>query len=163
MRLARILTVAVGALALTLAAQPASADVPAPEIGTLAASAVRNVDGPDTVRVVGRYRCWGPSEEMHVWVSVKQGGPDPTAEGSSSTVDAWYDTNISQDVAVTCDGHWHVKQVTLGRHPTDFTGRPLQSLHRGAAWLQFCLVPATSTEENFIFASKNRWVVVAGA
>jgi hypothetical protein len=55
-----------------------------------------------------------------------------------------------------------VKTVTLGMHPTDFTGRPLQALQRGQAWLQFCLVPATSTEENFIFASKSRWVRVAG-
>ena len=167
MRLSRLLTIAVGALAssmaFTLAAQPASAEVRTPEIGALAGSAVLGVDGAGTVRVAGTYRCWGPSEEMHVWVSVKQGGPDPTAEGSSSTVDAWYDTNVSQDVEVTCDGRWHVKHVTLGRNPTDFTGRPLQSLHRGKAWLQFCMVPATSTEENFIFASKTRWVTVAGA
>jgi len=163
MRWQRLLTVAIGALAtstaFTVAAGPASADVPAPQIGALAASAV--ADG-DTVSVLGTYRCWGPSEDMHVWVSVKQGGPDPTAEGSSSTVDAWYDTNISGDVAVTCDGHWHAKRVTLGQHPTDFTGRALESLRRGDAWLQFCLVPATSTEENFIFASKSRWVHVAG-
>ena len=34
------------------------------------------------------YRCSAPLDQMHLWVSVKQGGPDPTAEGSSSTVNA---------------------------------------------------------------------------
>ena len=47
-------------------------------------------------------------------------------------------------------------------HATDYSGRPLQQLDRGDGWLQFCMVPATSTEENFIFASKSRWVHVAG-
>lgn len=152
------------AAALTVGVAPASAAPaggPVPEIGSLAASAVVDKSG-DTATVVGQYRCWGPSDQMHLWVSVKQGGPDPTAEGSSSTVDAWYDTNVSQDVAVTCDGSWHVTRVTLGRHATDFTGRPLEALHRGAAWLQFCLVPMQQGEE-FLFASKSRWLNVSGA
>ena len=34
------------------------------------------------------YRCSAPLDQMHLWVSVKQGGPDPTAPGSSSTVNA---------------------------------------------------------------------------
>src|SRR5690242_10637959 len=102
MRYPRLVPVASGlasAAVLAVSAGAAWADtaVPAPEIGTLAAVAVVAAHGPGTAQVTGRYRCWGPSEEMHVWVSVKQGGPDPTAEGSSSTVDAWYDTNISQD------------------------------------------------------------------
>jgi hypothetical protein len=165
LRFVPVATALASAAVFAFGAEPAFADttVPAPEIGTLAAVAVVNVDGPGTAWVTGRYRCWGPSDEMHVWVSVKQGGPDPTAEGSSSTVDAWYDTNVSQDVAVVCDGHWRVKTVALGMHPTDFTGRQLQALTRGApAWLQFCMVPATSTEDNFIFASQSRWVQVAG-
>jgi hypothetical protein len=99
---------------------------------------------------------------MHLWVSVKQGGPDPTAEGSSSTVNAWYDTNISQDVAVTCNGKWQVAKVDLGRHPTDFTGRQLGSLHNGKAWLQFCLVQGTD-EETAIVASDSHWLRVVGA
>jgi hypothetical protein len=84
---------------------------------------------------------------MHLWVSVKQGGPDPTAEGSSSTVDAWYDTNVSQDIAVTCNGRWQFASVDLGRHDGDSTGRPLGYLHNGKAWLQFCLVQGTSEED----------------
>jgi hypothetical protein len=97
---------------------------------------------------------------MHLWVSVKQGGPDPTAEGSSSTVKAWYDTNISQDVAVRCNGRWQTTTVDLGRHPTDFSGRPLGYLKNGRAWLQFCLVPP---DQSVLFASKSRWVNVVGA
>jgi hypothetical protein len=167
MRLTRAIPAALGILAATAVtvlagAAPASAQSTTPrtpEIGNLVPVAVRD-HGGETVKVVGQYRCWGPSDTMHVWVSVKQGGPDPTAEGSSSTVDAWYDTNVSQDVAVTCDGRWHVKVVTLGRNATDFTGRPLAKLRSGKAWLQFCMVPAT---EDFIFASKSRWVHVVGA
>lgn len=115
----------------------------------------------DSVTVSGIYRCSAPLDQMHLWVSVKQGGPDPTAEGSSSTVDAWYDTNVSQDVAVTCDGRWHFTWVDLGRHDTDFSGRPLGYLHNGNAWLQFCLVQGTS-EETAVVASKSRWVRVIG-
>ena len=106
----------------------------------------------------GQYRCWGPSDQMHLWVSVKQGGPDPTAEGSSSTVKAWYDTNISMDVRVRCDGAWHWRTVQLGRHPEDFTGRDLGYLKNGKAWMQFCMVSPEG-----IVASQSRWVTVRGA
>jgi len=116
----------------------------------------------DTASVIGIYRCSAPLEEMHLWVSLKQGGPDPTAPGSSSTVNAWYDTNISQDVAVTCNGKWQVAKVDLGRHPTDFGGRPLGTLKNGKAWLQFCLVQGTD-EETAIVASDSHWVRVVGA
>ena len=51
----------------------------------------------DTVQVVGTYRCWG-GESIHLWVSVKQGGPDPTAEGSS-TLDVTAPAPIRLDVA----------------------------------------------------------------
>jgi hypothetical protein len=119
-------------------------------------------DRGETATVTGIYKCSAPLEQMHLWVSVKQGGPDPTAEGSSSTVDAWYDTNISQDVAVTCNGKWQFTTVDLGRHPTDFTGRPLGYLKNGKAWLQFCLVQGTD-EATAIVASKSRWLQVIGA
>ena len=115
----------------------------------------------DTVTVKGRYRCSAPVDEMHLWVSVKQGGPDPTAPGSSSTVNAWYDTNISQDVAVTCDGRWRTARVELGRWNTDFSGRQLGYLENGSAWLQFCLVQGTD-EATAIVASDSRWVKVHG-
>jgi hypothetical protein len=131
-----------------------------PEIKWTGPVAVVNKSN-DTATVFGIYRCSAPLEEMHLWVSVKQGGPDPTAEGSSSTVDAWYDTNVSQDVAVTCNGKWQVAKVDLGRHETDFTGRPLGELANGSAWLQFCLVQGTS-EETAIVASEGAWLKVVG-
>jgi hypothetical protein len=137
----------------------ASAGTRAPEIRSLGAYATEN-GNPDVVKVTGTYRCWGRSNMMHLWVSVKQGGPDPTAEGSSSTVNAWYDTNVSMDVRVICDGTWRTRTVTLGRHDTDFTGRSLGYLQNGPAWLQFCLVPV-SNESNFV--SKSRWVTVRNA
>ena len=118
--------------------------------------------GNESASVQGIYRCSAPLDQMHLWVSVKQGGPDPTAEGSSSTVNAWYDTNVSQDVAVTCNGKWQVAKVDLGRHDTDFTGRPLGKLTNGNAWLQFCLVQGTD-EATAIVASESRWVKVVGA
>jgi hypothetical protein len=160
----RALVVALIALTLSLTGlSTASANTSnprAPEISFLAPVAWATQHKPDTVQVVGTYRCWGPSTSMHLWVSVKQGGPDPTAEGSSSTVKAWYDTNISQDVAVRCNGHWQTTVVDLGRHPTDFSGRPLGYLKNGRAWLQFCLV--SMADENLL-ASKSRWVSVVGA
>lgn len=113
---------------------------------------------PAVVRVTCTYKCFGGSP-IHLWVSAKQGGPDPTAPGSSSTVDAWYDTNVSQDVSVTCDGKWHTRTVKLGANAPDFTGRPLGLLRNGKAWLQFCLVD----EQNMLLASKSRWVTVKGA
>ena len=121
----------------------------------------------DTVTVSGIYRCSAPLDQMHLWVSVKQGGPDPTAEGSSSTVDAWYDTNVSQDVRVKCDGKWHTRTVELGRQklanypddpPNTAPSRKLGYLKEGKGWLQFCLVPPSPTGD--IFASKSRWLSV---
>jgi hypothetical protein len=167
MRRVRALLVVLVALALSLtglssasAAPTAPAPPRAPEIGFVTPVAWTTPWHPDTVQVLGTYRCWG-GEPIHLWVSVKQGGPNPTAEGSSSTVDAWYDTNISQDVATTCNGRWQTKLVTLGRHATDFGGRPLGHLGNGKAWLQFCLV--AGEEPGGLLASKNRWVQVVGA
>jgi hypothetical protein len=170
-RRTRLLIVVLTALALALAGTTAASaqerggggDDPdrAPEIGWVLPLAWGS--GQDQVTVLGTYRCWGDSEATHLWVSVKQGGPDPTAEGSSSTVDAWYDTNISMDVAVTCNGQWQVATVDLGRHPTDFTGRPLAALHSGRAWLQFCLVPPGADEEHpELIKSRTEWVHVVG-
>jgi hypothetical protein len=155
----RLLVVALMAVALSFTGlSSASAQVRAPQVKDLGGYAVVSKYDPTVVRVTGTYKCFGGSP-IHLWVSVKQGGPDPTAEGSSSTVDAWYDTNVSADVYVKCDGRWHTRTVTLGAHPTDFTGRPLGLLHNGKAWLQFCLVD----EQNMLLASKSRWVTVKGA
>ncbi|MGY1753045.1 hypothetical protein [Blastococcus sp. SYSU D01042] len=181
MRRIRALLVVLAALAVSLtglssasAAPTAPAPPRAPEIGFVTPIAWTTPWKADSVQVLGTYRCWG-GEPIHLWVSVKQGGPNPTVEGSSTTVDAWYDTNISQDVAVTCNGRWQTKLVTLGRHPVanypgDFADpqvppppptRPLGYLKNGKAWLQFCLV--AGEEPGGLLASKNTWVQVVGA
>jgi hypothetical protein len=162
MRVTRLLVVVLTALGLSLTGlSSASASYDrAPEIKNLVAYTAVDPSNRQVAYAAGTYRCWGPSDSMHLWVSVKQGGPDPTAEGSSSTVDAWYDTNISQDVRVKCDGQWHTRVVKLGQHPTDFGGRPLGLLKNGRAWLQFCMV---SMADESLLASKNRWVTVVGA
>ncbi len=166
MRRSRVLVVVLAALALLVpglssaSAAPAAPPPPrAPEIGIVTPVVWATPWKADTVQVFGTYRCWG-GESIHLWVSVKQGGPDPTAEGSSSTVAAWYDTNVSQDVEVRCNGRWQSKLVDLGRAPADFTGRPLGYLQNGRAWLQFCLV--AGEEPGGLLASKNRWVQVVG-
>src|SRR4051794_21773960 len=171
----RVLIVALIALALSFTGLSAASATTGygprpPEIKSLGAYAAVDHNNREVVSVRGTYRCWGPSYSMHLWVSVKQGGPNPRAEGSSTTVKAWYDTNISQDVAVKCDGVWHTKTVKLGRHPvanyptddpeTTPPTRPLGYLKNGPAWLQFCLVPPAQDQ---IFASKSRWVTVTGA
>jgi hypothetical protein len=157
----RILVVllAVFALCATGMASASASSWHPPQIKSLGAYATES-GNPEVVRVTGTYKCWGKSKNTHLWVSVKQGGPDPTAEGSSETVDAWYDTNVSGDVSVICDGAFHTKTVKLGRHDTDFSGRPLGWLTNGKAWLQFCVVPVSN--ESFL-ASKSRWVTVRGA
>ena len=139
-----------------VAATPVGAD---PQVKWLAPLAIVRSSSPDQVTVAGTYKCSAPLDQMHLWVSVKQGGPDPTAEGSSSTVNAWYDTNISQDVDVTCNGRWQHVFVKLGMHPTDFTGRALTQLKTGHAWMQFCLVQGTD-EATAVVASESRWVKV---
>jgi hypothetical protein len=162
----RMLVVALVAMALSFTGLSAAnaggyGENRAPQIKNLGAYAYVDRHDRELVRVTGTYKCFG-GRPIHLWVSVKQGGPDPTAEGSSSTVDAWYDTNISMDVYVKCDGRWHTRTVKLGAHPTDFTGRELGLLKNGKAWLQFCLV-AGEDEANALLASKSRWVKVRGA
>jgi hypothetical protein len=164
----RLLVVALVAIALSFTGlSTASASTRAPQVKDLGAYAVVSKYDPTVVKVTGSYKCFG-GQPIHLWVSVKQGGPDPTAPGSSRTVDAWYDTNISLDVYVKCDGKWHTRTVQLGAHPvanyptdaeTDPPTRPLDLLHNGKAWLQFCLVD----EQNGLLASKSRWVTVKGA
>lgn len=156
----RIVLLLVATLALSLTGMStASAEAPAPprtpEISYVAPVAYVH---RGVVTVAGVYRCWGDSDAYHLWVSAKQGGPDPTAEGSSSTVQAWYDTNVSRDVEVVCNGRWQVRTVTLGKNVTDFTGRPLTDIRNGRAWVQFCLVAPDGS-----LASKNRWAHVVGA
>jgi hypothetical protein len=162
----RLLVVALLALAMSLtglSAASAGTDAypgQAPQIKSVYAYATVDSSNREVARVRGTYKCFG-GQPIHLWVSVKQGGPDPTAEGSSATVKAWYDTNVSQDVWVNCDGAWHTRTVRLERWETDFSGRPLGFLKNGKAWLQFCLV--AGDEENSLLASKSRWVTVRGA
>ena len=161
MHRSRLLVVVLSTLALVTAGATAASAAPAapdraPEVSFVAPIVWGS--GSGSVTALGSYRCWG-GEDIHLWVSVKQGGPDPTAEGSSSTVDAWYDTTVSGDVDVTCNGRWQVATVDLGQRATDWGGRELSALRDGRAWLQFCLVD----EDTELLASKNRWVYVAGS
>jgi hypothetical protein len=117
------------------------------------------VNGQNTVaRVSAEYRCYGgPGSGEHssvVWSSVKQGGPDPTAEGSSSTVNAWYDSHTP----LSCDGKWHRQVFLMQRHATDFGGRSLGKLKNGPAWLQFCI-----TDSHGSLSSTGQWVRITGA
>lgn len=164
MRLGQLIgtVAAVGALLLSGGVAQARSATTDPQVGWLTPVAVVHPHHPDTATVLGQYKCSAPADTMHLWVSVKQGGPDPTAEGSSSTVSAWYDTNISQDVKVTCNGRWQIAVVDLGQ----LTARPLAALKNGKAWLQFCLVapgPDPSDPESGIVACQSRWVTVVGA
>jgi hypothetical protein len=107
----------------------------------------------DRATVLAKYRCWGGNEGTHVWVSLKQGGKinDYTAqelsemEGTSALARAWYDTNPPQadqsTVYLICNGRWQVQKYTLGR--VEGKGR----LHRGRAFLQFCLFDSKATED----------------
>ena len=108
-----------------------------------------HVDG-GTATVLAKYRCWGGNNEAtHLWVSLKQGGgiDDFTAEelsqmeGTSQIAEAWYDTNVSGDTALNCNGKWQVQRYTVAR--------AFGTLERGSAFLQFCLFDSTSTETNF--------------
>lgn len=111
----------------------AQTDTRAPEVLFVAPVVVVNSRNPDTARIIGIYRCFG-GEPIHLWVSAKQGGPDPSAEGSGATSTSWYDTNIIEPAPVICDGRPHVAVVTVGRYPDK------QRLTNGPAWIQFCLV-----------------------
>ena len=119
--------------AVAASAAPVARSAQANEHQSLRTGPVTSESEGHTASVIRVYRCSAPVEEMHLWVSVKQGGPDPTAEGSSATVDARYDTNISQDVAVTCNAKRHVAKDDLARHPTDFGRSPLGTRHNGPA------------------------------
>lgn len=113
----------------------AGAEEPAPsygEVQSIASNVVRDHVNPDIAYVNATYRCDDLGAPTHLWVSGKQGGPDPTAEGSGATVDAWYD---SHPTTVVCDGNWQTQSFVINRH-TDlgyFDNRPI--------WIQFCLFP----------------------
>ena len=162
--LAAAATLAVAGTALP-AASASAAELPAPEIAWVGQHIVAN--GSDAY-IQAKFRCWGGETGTHLWASVKQGGPDPTAEGSGMTSDAWYDTNYqyANDPAgqtIQCDGRWHVNRfvVKLVDHPfgTDFVSGKLQ---KGAAWVQFCVFDSSATDDNFPtgFASDSSWKTV---
>ncbi|MDQ4131996.1 MAG: hypothetical protein M3179_02060 [Actinomycetota bacterium] len=146
------LALMVGSLGMALgAAAPAGAGVVATqEPQVLFVAPVVTVRG-DQAQIIGVYRCFG-GEPIHLWVSAKQGGPDPTAEDSGATSTSWYDTNIAGAPPVICDGRYHVATVPVGRYPNK------AQLTSGQAWVQFCLV-----DENFGFlATQSKWARVIG-
>jgi hypothetical protein len=111
----------------------AQTQTPAPEVFFVSPVAFSNPLQPDVAYVIGIYRCYG-GEPIHLWVSLKQGGPDPTAEGSGATSTSWYDTNILAPPPVTCDGSLRSVVVPVGKYPNK------ARLTSGQAWVQFCLV-----------------------
>ena len=127
---------------------PASGE---PEVFYVAPVVVVYPNQPDLGYIVGVYRCFG-GEPIHLWVSAKQGGPDPSAEGGGITADAWYDTNVLDAPPVVCDGQYRVAFVPIGRHMDQ------DRLHSGQAWVQFCLVD----EERGIVASQQFFATVIG-
>jgi hypothetical protein len=152
------LAVAVGGLAV---AAPAWAQNPPPEVLLVPPVVIVNPLQPDTATVVGVYRCFG-GEPIHLWVSAKQGGPDPSAEGAGfrptaqGGAVAWYDTNVLEAPPVNCDGQYHAAVVPIGQHPEK------ARLTSGPAWIQFCLV-ASDPETGGIIASQQKFGTVVGA
>lgn len=143
---------------LGVAAGPAQAQTtPPPEVLYVAPRVITTPFNPDEALVIGVYRCFGGQAD-HLWVSVKQGGPDPTAEGSGATSTAWYDTNIAGEPVTICDGRYHSAVVPVGRYPNK------AELSRGEAWIQFCLVaPDPTGQSDFgIVASQSEWATVVG-
>src|SRR4051794_24363063 len=95
-------TVIVGGLAI---APPAEALGPP----TATVKSITLVDHGRKIEIIADYRCSGQHNDMtHLWVSVKQGGPDPTAEGSGETVDSWYDNHPVD--AIKCDSKHHLQK-----------------------------------------------------
>ena len=147
-----------------IVAAPANAADPPPEVLTAAGVVIVDPLHPDTARIVGVYRCFG-GQPIHLWVSAKQGGPDPSAEGAGGTpaaqggAVAWYDTNIITPAPVACDGHYHSAIVKIGQHPEKAL------LTGGTAWIQFCLVapdPNNPNSEFGIVASQQKFGRVVG-
>jgi hypothetical protein len=120
----------------------------------------------DHALVGARYRCFGGNVGTHVWVSLKQ-GPKITrmslkqlkkAEGTSAISKSWYDTNKTdpQLVYVVCNGKW--------QHQTFRLKKEKGHLHRGWAFLQFCLFdshsdPTSQTStKGFAFRYSKVWV-----
>lgn len=149
MRGTRIILAATLALPAALLAGPAGAAEATYQPPEVQWAGNVHLDG-DAATVLAKYRCWGGNNEAtHLWVSLKQGGgiDDYTAEqlaqmeGTSQIAEAWYDTNVTGDTALNCNGEWHVQQYTVARE--------FGTLERGSAFLQFCLFDSTSTETNF--------------
>jgi hypothetical protein len=83
--------------------------------------------------VLAGLKCSGGQADPgpHLWVSVKQGGPDASAEGSGDSTTSWYDDHPTP---IPCDGKWHshlYKMVLHGDKSPATAGRQ--------AWVQFCL------------------------
>jgi hypothetical protein len=165
----RSMLAAAATLALAGAALPAAsasaAEMPAPEIAWVGQHVVAN---GSAAYIQAKFRCYGGETGTHLWASVKQGGPDPTAEGSGMTSDAWYDTNYqyANDPAgqsIQCDGKWHVNRFVVKLVDQPF-GSPYVSgpLENGAAWVQFCVFDSSATDDNFPqgFASDSGWKTV---
>jgi hypothetical protein len=102
--------------------------------------------GPTTAEVTARYTCTGTSDQLHLWVSVKQSAdrtadPDLATEGSSQVAAAWSQSHTGV-LLLTCDGTNHVASFSVDHGEQGFG-----TLAKGEAWVQFCLFDSTTPIE----------------
>lgn len=119
---------------------------------------VRQAGNSKTALVTVEYQCPQIVGPTHLWVSVKQGGPDPTADGSAKTVTSWYDDHPR---GIVCDDTWHSRTfpVTLAHDVPWMPGKTWSPLQRGKdAWVQFCITQGD--EESGYFDMGVAWVPV---
>jgi hypothetical protein len=143
--------VAVGAVGF---AGPASAAPPyaPPEVSYV--SAVTLAHNAGRAFITATYKCSGGRTGTHLWVSAKQGpNISPPDHTSSSDAKSWYDTNWNFEkspagLTVNCDGHWRTTTYVLKPE--------FGQLHKGRAFVQFCLFDSTadpnSTDHGFAFS-----------
>jgi hypothetical protein len=135
-----------------------AAGLPHPS-GNVQTRIVRSADHPNIAFLTGSYKCFGGKGVL--WASVKQGGPDPTAESSSQTVATWYDAHV----LLTCNGKPHTLTVEINKHlKSDAYPAPknYRTLYAGKAWIQWCVTQGKSeTASNLSSTSKWGHVVKA--
>lgn len=112
----------------------------------------------DRAEVRAKYRCAPGTEGTHVWVSIKQGPGDLTAEGSSAIAKAHYDTNVEGfSEEVVCDGEWQRLSVPVVRHQAK------GQLERGEAYVQFCFYAFKGEEVHSATLNRSAMVKQRGA
>jgi hypothetical protein len=116
-------------------ATPAASAAPAPE-PVVIVKRVTLSSGGTVAEIIAKYKCAGGDSGTHLWVSVKQGGPDPTAGNSGSTVTSWYDSHPEHQIH--CDGQWHTHRFVANLHSDK-----VKATFADPGWMQFCLFDNT--------------------